>query len=143
MAGAHGLPAAATTPTALMADDARRRDTPRERGAIEVEAVAEPIPAIARDIQTGMLTPRASMPAIKREVPLRDAGDLLTRLADAGDPRAVFRALAPQSRGIRAPDAREDALESMLAQGGWGPRCRRPGWSRATAAAPSSRCATG
>ncbi|WP_410468815.1 L,D-transpeptidase family protein [Aestuariicoccus sp. MJ-SS9] len=119
--GHHGLPTARYDAQALMARFAAARDA-RARGALEME-LSQLYLRLARDLQTGVLDPRAAAPGIKREVPLRDAGDLLQRIA-AEEPAKVLRSLPPQSPEYARLMKHKLLLERALEHGGWGPEVR-------------------
>lgn len=118
-AAAHGLPARDYDAQALMArlHDAR---TAAERGAMDVE-LTRLFLGYAQDMQTGVLSPGRVVPAIKREVPLRDPLDLITAFASA-EPRAFLRDLAPKSPEYTRLMREKLRLEGLMAQGGWGPQ---------------------
>ncbi|GLQ26701.1 L,D-transpeptidase family protein [Sulfitobacter pacificus] len=114
---AHGLPVARYDPEGLMNRLASVR-TARDRGMVEVE-MSRVFLKYARDIQTGMLTPRSIDSAIVREVPYRDRTSYLTGLS-AAKPAAYFRSLPPTSMEYNALIKEKVAMERLLHSGGWG-----------------------
>ncbi|MCX7559795.1 L,D-transpeptidase family protein [Sulfitobacter sp. F26204] len=114
---AHGLPVARYDPDGLMNTLASVR-TARDRGMAEVE-MSRVFLKYARDIQTGMLTPRSIDPAMVREIPYRDRGSYLSDLTTA-KPAAFFRALPPTSMEYNALIKEKVAMERLLSSGGWG-----------------------
>ncbi|MGC1503696.1 MAG: L,D-transpeptidase family protein [Sulfitobacter sp.] len=115
---AHGLPVSRYDPEGLMKMLASVR-TARDRGMAEVE-MSRVFLKYARDIQTGMLTPRSIDPAMVRDIPYRDRGAYLTGLS-AAKPAAFFRALPPTSMEYNALIKEKVAMERLLGAGGWGP----------------------
>lgn len=113
----HGLPVARYDPEGLMKTLASVR-TARDRGMAEVE-MSRVFLKYARDIQTGMLTPKAIDPAMVREIPYRERGTYLSGLAEA-KPAAFFRALPPTSMEYNALIKEKVAMERLLLSGGWG-----------------------
>lgn len=113
----HGLPVARYDPDGLMKTLASVR-TARDRGMAEVE-MSRVFLKYARDIQTGMLTPKAIDPAMVREIPYRERGSYLSGLAEA-KPAAFFRALPPTSMEYNALIKEKVAMERLLLSGGWG-----------------------
>ena len=113
----HGLPVARYDPEGLMYTLASVR-TARDRGMAEVE-MSRVFLKYARDIQTGMLTPKSIDPAMVREIPYRERGTYLSGLAEA-KPAAFFRALPPTSMEYNALIKEKVAMERLLLSGGWG-----------------------
>lgn len=116
-AGVHGLPVARYDVPGLMA---------RLGGVRSVQALAEAEVALsraylayARDLQSGIVVPSRVDGDIKREVARREASDLLDELR-AKEPRAVLRALVPQSNEYRRLQKQKLDLERLVAGGGWG-----------------------
>ena len=116
-AGDHGLPMNDYDPDRVMAR-LRAAETPAEKGATEVY-LSELFLQYARDIQTGLLTPGAVVPAIKREVPYRDRLALIRGFAQSG-PAGFLSALPPQSPEYARLLREKLRLERLLARGGWG-----------------------
>ena len=114
---AHGLPVARYDPEGLMNILANVR-TPRDRGMAEVE-MSRVFLRYARDIQTGMLTPKKIDSAIVRDIPYRDRQETLQGLSTA-KPAAFFRALPPTSMEYNALIKEKVAMERLLNSGGWG-----------------------
>ncbi|MEM7521319.1 MAG: L,D-transpeptidase family protein [Pseudomonadota bacterium] len=117
-AGAHGLPISRYAPEELLQMLSGVR-THRDRGFAEVE-LTRIFLRYARDIQTGILTPRRIDPAIVREIPYRDRTEYLTDL-NAAKPAAYFRALPPRSMEYNALIKEKVAMERLYTAGGWGP----------------------
>jgi len=117
-AALHGLPERRYGRAELVARMADIRSA-RERGQVEV-ALSRAYLAYARDVQSGVLAPGRVVSDIKRDVPRRPAEDLLAEIT-RGDPRAVLRALPPQTNAYRRLMKERLRLEEVIAQGGWGP----------------------
>jgi murein L,D-transpeptidase YcbB/YkuD len=117
-AALHGLPEGRYGRAALLARMADIR-TARERAEVEV-ALSRAYLAYARDVQSGVLEPGQVVDDIKRQVPRRAASDLLAEIT-RGDPRAVLRALPPQTNAYRRLMKERLRLEEVIARGGWGP----------------------
>lgn len=113
----HGLPVARYDPEGLMNTLASVR-TARDRGMAEVE-MSRVFLKYARDIQTGMLTPKSIDPAMVREIPYRERGTYLSGLAET-KPAAFFRALPPTSMEYNALIKEKVEMERLLLSGGWG-----------------------
>ncbi|MCR8723937.1 L,D-transpeptidase family protein [Frigidibacter sp. ROC022] len=129
-AATHGLPVAAYDLPGLEARMAAVR-TQRDLGEIEVE-LSRVLLRYARDIQTGILTPRKVDPGLVLTVPLRDGAEVLRGFAKAS-PRGYLRRLAPQAPEYARLMKEKLRLERLLAAGGWGPKVRggalKPGQS--------------
>ena len=127
-AGAHGLPVSRYGAAALIraAEEVR---TEGDRGRLEV-AMALAFLDYARDVQTGALEPKKVIPAIVREVPLRDRRANLDGFA-AADPVAFLKSLPPQSQSYVQLMKAKFELERVIARNGWGPevpvRSLKPG----------------
>jgi murein L,D-transpeptidase YcbB/YkuD len=117
-AGDHGLPAAEYDPDALMAR-LQAASRPAEKGAMEVE-MSRLFLSYARDVQTGILTPRSVVSEIRREVPLRSRLGYLQGFA-ASTPASYLASLPPNSPEYARLLREKMSLERLLAQGGWGP----------------------
>lgn len=117
-AGAHGLPLQRYDAPGLlqMMQDAR---SPRDLGTVEI-AMSRVFVRLARDLQTGMLTPSRIDKGMVRNVPVRAADDLLDSFV-AGNPQGFFRALAPKSGEYARLMREKNRLEELMAAGGWGP----------------------
>jgi len=113
----HGLPRGLSDRGELIARMADIRSA-QERGAIEV-ALSRAYLAHARAVGSGVLVPGRVVDDIKRDVPRRDAAELLSRIAQ-GDPHAAIRALPPQSNEYRRLMKEKLRLEGRVAEGGWG-----------------------
>jgi murein L,D-transpeptidase YcbB/YkuD len=117
-AGDHGLPTAEYDPNALMAR-LQAASTPAEKGAMEVE-MSRLFLSYARDVQTGILTPRSVVSEIRREVPLRSRLGYLQAFL-ASTPASYLATLPPNSPEYARLLREKMSLERLLAQGGWGP----------------------
>ena len=117
-AGAHGLPADRYDPEYLMAQ-LRAASTPAAQGAMEV-ALSQAFLQYARDVQTGILTPAKVVPLIVREVPLRSRIGTLQGFVGS-NPGAFLRSLPPSSPEYARLMREKLRLESLLAEGGYGP----------------------
>ncbi|MBV0912214.1 L,D-transpeptidase family protein [Anianabacter salinae] len=115
----HALPAAHYDLTQLT-DMLGNIETQRDLGRAEVE-LSRLFLTYARDVQTGILAPGEVVSDIKREVPLRDGGELLARMASE-DPTFVLRSLPPKSQEYARLMRAKIELEQKMARGGWGPK---------------------
>ncbi len=129
-AGDHGLPVSAFDLPGLEAE-MRAISSPRERGRIEVE-LSRLFLLYARQISTGILTPKQVDSGIVREVPLRDRTELLKAFV-ADNPGRFLKSLPPRAPEYARLMREKLRLERLLARGGWGPTVRagalRPGQS--------------
>ena len=119
-AGDHGLPAGLYDIEAiklLFADVRSQRDL----GELDVK-LTKYLLAYARDIQTGILTPREVDAGLVLDVPLRDGAVTLERFAASDAPAAFLRSLAPESPEYARLMRAKMTLEADLEAGGWGPR---------------------
>ena len=116
-AGDHGLPASRWDVDALRAQLALVRDA-GEAGAAEGALTAAYLD-YASALTSGLLNPGAVAPAMVREVPRPEAGELLKRIA-RGEPDRVLRALAPGAPEYARLMRHRAALERVVAAGGWG-----------------------
>ncbi|MCP3971215.1 MAG: L,D-transpeptidase family protein [Rhodobacteraceae bacterium] len=127
-AGDHALPVASYNIDLLQAN-LRRVKSERELGRIEVE-LSRTLLKYARDLQTGILTPRKIDRGITRQVPLRDRTKLLTTFANS-NPAAFLRGLPPRAPEYARLLKAKLLLEKKLGKGGWGPtvpaRALKPG----------------
>ena len=117
-AGAHGLPASRYDANGLIRLMKAAR-TPRDLGQVEVE-MSKTFLRLARDLQTGILTPSEVDSGIVRAVPYRDRVSYLNDFAN-GNPRGFFRALSPKSSEYARLMKEKMHLEKVLGQDGWGP----------------------
>lgn len=120
-AGTHGLPVAAYDLPGLQAQMAGVR-TQRDLGEVEV-ALSKAFLRYARDLQTGILTPRKVDAGLVLTVPLRDGAELLDGFTRAS-PRGYLRKLAPQAPEYARLLKEKLRLERLLAGGGWGATVR-------------------
>lgn len=116
-AGAHGLPTERYGADELMAQ-LRAVRSHRDRGLAEV-AMSRTFLQLARDMQTGALTPSKVVPGNKREVAYRDEGETLRRLMRA-EPNVFFKSLAPRSNEYARLMREKARLERLMGAGGWG-----------------------
>ena len=119
VAGEHGLPADRYRPEDVRALLAGARST-RDRGRIEVE-MSRLFLRFAMDKNTGILTPAKVDSGIKREVPVRDALQML-RDFEASLPLAYLRGLTPTSPEYTRLVREKLQLERRIDEGGWGAR---------------------
>ncbi|RYG92331.1 murein L,D-transpeptidase [Loktanella sp. IMCC34160] len=117
-AGDHGLPMGRYDADAIMAR-LEAAQTPAEKGAMEVE-LSRLFLQYARDIQTGMLTPRSIDSGLVREVPLRPRLGTIQAFAQS-NPQSFLRSLPPSSPEYARLLREKIRLERLLANGGWGP----------------------
>ncbi len=116
-ATAHGLAVERYAPDALMAQMKAAR-TPRDLGKVEV-AMSRTFLRLARDMQTGMLTPSKIDSDLVRDVPLREPTSYLVNFAKS-DPRGFFRSLPPKSAEYARLMKEKTRLELQMSAGGWG-----------------------
>jgi murein L,D-transpeptidase YcbB/YkuD len=118
-AGDHALPVGSYNIAQLEAN-LRRISSERELGEIEVE-LSRVFLKYARDLQTGVLTPKLVDEGIVREVPLRSRTALLDSFSKS-TPAAFLRALPPQAPEYSRLLKAKMTLEEQMTKGGWGPR---------------------
>ena len=127
-AGDHALPVGRYNLDLLTAS-LRSIGSERELGRVEVE-LSRLFLTYARDVQTGILTPKEIDSDIVREVPLRDRTELLQAFAKSA-PAPFLRALPPSSPEYARLLKAKVQLENQLDSGGWGPtvpaRALKPG----------------
>ncbi len=118
-AGDHALPVGRYQVDRLMAD---LRDIRSERalGRVEVE-LSRAFLRYARDMQSGVLTPKRVDSGIVRDVPLRNRTELLQAFA-AADPVTFLHTLPPKSPEYARLMKAKVMLEKRLGRGGWGPQ---------------------
>jgi L,D-transpeptidase YcbB len=114
----HGLPPARYDAPGLRAAFATVASE-RQRGALDVRMTAVFL-TFAKDMQTGLLTPKQVDGGIVREVPLRDPSMTLASFAGA-DARAFLRDLPPRAGEYAVLMKAKRSIEYQIAQGGWGP----------------------
>ncbi len=118
-AGDHALPIDSYNLPALKTAMSRI-DTQRDLGRVEV-MLSRTFVKYAHDVSTGILTPKDVDSGIVRDVPRRDAEDLLKSLTEE-NPVRFLRSLPPQfPEYTRLMKARIE-LQKQLRTGGWGPR---------------------
>lgn len=117
-ADAHGLPVARYKADELMTQLKSVRSH-RDRGMAEV-AMSQTFLRLARDMQSGVLTPSRVVPDIKREVAYREEAETLAQFVRA-NPSTFFRTLAPRTNEYNRLMKEKARLEHVIAQGGWGP----------------------
>jgi len=129
-AGDHGLPVASYN-LAQLETDLRTISSPREKGRMEVE-LSRLFLLYARQISTGILTPKQVDPGIVRVVPLRDRSALLSSFS-AANPGQFLKDLPPKAPEYARLMREKLRLERLMAKGGWGPVVQvsalRPGQS--------------
>jgi len=113
----HGLPKNRYDPKQLKAAFAGAK-TGAERGRVEV-ATTKAFLQYARDIQTGILTPKRVDSGIVREVPLRSRLSTLRAFAKSS-PAGFLRKLAPQNPEYVALMKEKLKLEKLIGGKGWG-----------------------
>jgi L,D-transpeptidase YcbB len=113
----HGLPPERYDAAGLRAAFASVASE-RQRGALDVRMSAIFL-TFAKDIQTGLLTPRQVDGGIVRDVPLRDPLTTLRSFA-ASDARAFLRALPPKAGEYAVLMKAKRSIEQQIATGGWG-----------------------
>ncbi len=118
-AGDHALPVDSYNMDFLAAN-MRRITSQRDLGTIEVE-LSRTFLKYARDVQTGVLTPKKVDSGIVRDVPLRNRTQLLDAFSKSS-PTAFLRALPPKAPEYTRLMKAKIELEKQLGEGGWGPR---------------------
>ncbi len=118
-AGDHALPVSRYD-LDLMAVNPRKIKSQRELGQVEV-ALSKLFLLYARDVQTGLLTPKRVDSGIVRDVPLRNRTKLLEAFSKSS-PQKFLRALPPRSPEYARLLKAKVQLEKQLGKGGWGPR---------------------
>ncbi|MFN4153472.1 MAG: murein L,D-transpeptidase [Paracoccaceae bacterium] len=120
-AGEHGLPVArydAARLTALLGSALTEGD----RARAEV-ALTRAYLAYARDVKTGATDPKVVDPGIVREIARPDPAVLLAQM-QTRNPAQVLQGLLPTAPRYAQLMRAKLALESRIAQGGWGPAVR-------------------
>ncbi len=139
-AGDHALPVGSYN-VGLLESNLRRVSTQRELGEIEVE-LSRAFLKYARDVQTGVLTPKKVDEGIVRDVHLRSRTTLLETFSKS-TPAAFLRALPPQAPEYSRLLKAKMLLEQQITEGGWGPRVNasalKPGQSGAAVVALRNR----
>lgn len=118
MAPEHGLPADRYDSAALMRT-LGNVSTSRDRGFAEV-AMSKAFIQLARDMQSGVLNPSDVDDGIKRNGIYRDATTYLTGISE-NRPRHYIRTLVPQTREYARLMKEKLRLQTLAANGGWGP----------------------
>lgn len=118
-AGDHALPVASYNIERLSAK-LSRIDSERDLGLAEVE-MSRVFLKYARDIQTGVLSPKNVDDDIVRDIPLRDRTKLLEEFSVAM-PAAFLRDLPPQAPEYSRLMKAKVLLEKQMERGGWGPQ---------------------
>lgn len=116
-APAHGLPAARYDVQDVLAK-LRAVQSERDRGRVEVE-LSRLFVRFARDIGSGVLTPRDVDAGLVRDVDRRNPRDLLREVSES-DPRLFLRDLMPTSPEYRRLLKEKMALERVVERGGYG-----------------------
>ncbi len=115
----HGLAPSRYDGDALM-EMMRAAQSPRDLGLLEVE-MTRSLLRLARDLQTGLVTPSQIDKSIVRKVALRDRRVTLDQFV-ATPPHRFFRGLAPSTAEYTRLMKEKIRLEHLLGQGGWGPQ---------------------
>ncbi len=118
-AGNHALPVGAYDLDLLQVNP-RKIKSKRELGQVEV-ALSKLFLDYARDMQTGVLTPRRVDSGIVRAVPIRDGTKLLAAFYQSS-PKGFLKSLPPKSPEYARLLKAKLALEKQLGKGGWGPK---------------------
>ncbi len=116
-AGEQGLPAARYDRAGLV-QKFHDVQTERDLGDLEVQ-MSRDFLQYARDVQTGVLVPSQVDPNIVRQVPQQDPLEVITRFVKS-DPAAFLAELPPQAPEYNRLLKEEAALETRIADGGWG-----------------------
>lgn len=116
-AGDHALPLGAYDIERLTTN-MRAISSERDLGRVEVQ-LSKTFLKYARDIQTGVLTPKKVDSGIVRDVPLRDRTELLDGFSKTA-PVVFLRALTPKSPEYARLMKAKILLERQLGRGGWG-----------------------
>ncbi|MBT9383782.1 L,D-transpeptidase family protein [Pseudooceanicola sp. CBS1P-1] len=114
----NGLPASLYTVEGLVSQ-MRAATSGQARGRLDVELSATFI-RIARDLQTGILTPHDVVPEILRKVPLRDSSQYLD-LVQGNDPLGYVHSLPPQTAQYAYLMKARYQLQQVVEAGGYGP----------------------
>ena len=129
-ASAHGLPVERYGIDTLSINP-RRVKSERDLGRLEVE-MSRMFLRYARDVQTGVLTPRKIDNGIVREVPYRDRTSLLKSFANSS-PKSFIKRLPPSSPEYARLMKEKMRFEKVLGRGGWGAKVQakslKPGQS--------------
>ncbi|MEE2946230.1 MAG: L,D-transpeptidase family protein [Pseudomonadota bacterium] len=113
----HGLSAKRYDVDGLKAQ-LKAAKTNRDLGRVEV-ALSKTFVRYARDIQTGMLTPKRVDQNIVRQVPYRDRKAYLTNFAKSS-PRNYIKSLTPKTPEYTRLMKEKLQLEKLLGKGGYG-----------------------
>lgn len=113
----HGLPDGSARADALLAQMGDVRSQ-ADLGAMEVALTAALID-LAHQLSRGVVVPSSVDDGMVREVPAFDKEAFLVRFAQ-GDPLAVLRGLAPDTREYRGLMKAKLGLEALIREGGWG-----------------------
>ncbi|MEM9581299.1 MAG: L,D-transpeptidase family protein, partial [Pseudomonadota bacterium] len=114
----HGLPVERYNPDQLIAVMKEAR-SPRAHGAVEAELTRIYL-TYARDLQTGILTPKKIDSGLVRDVPLRDRTAYLKAIESAAAPNRVLRALAPTTPEYARLMKAKLVMTRQGTKGGWG-----------------------
>lgn len=139
-AGDHGLPVTRYDPVVIR-DDIKAARSVRDRGALEVE-LSRLFLQYARDIQSGVLTPKRIDSGIARTLPRRDRLKTLVVFAKSS-PAGFLKSLPPKNPEYTRLMKEKLKLEKRLAAGGYGPtvaaKSLKPGVSGAQVVALRNR----
>ncbi|MFN3723948.1 MAG: murein L,D-transpeptidase [Paracoccaceae bacterium] len=120
-AGDHGLPTARYDVAKLTAM-LTRAQTEGDRARAEV-ALTRAFLAFARDVSSGATEPKSVDPGIVRDIARPDPALLLAQM-QTRNPVEVLQSVLPTSPRYTQLMRAKLSLESMMAQGGWGPAVR-------------------
>lgn len=116
-AGDHGLPTSQYN-IDLLKTNLRKVTSTRDLGRLEVE-MSRLFLTYARQVQSGILTPKRIDSGIVRDAPVRDGKGLLVAFAQSS-PAGFLKALPPQAPEYARLMKEKLRLEKLLADGGWG-----------------------
>ena len=116
-AGTHGLPTGRYN-LDLIKTNIRQVRSERDLGRLEVEFTRQFL-TYARDVQTGILTPRRIDEQMVRKVPVRDRTAIMNAFVKSS-PGAFIKSLPPQSGDYTRLMKEKLRLEQELGKGGWG-----------------------
>ncbi len=113
----HGLSGAGYDVQALLTQMQEAKTT-RDLGLVEAE-LSRVFVKYASDLQSGTVRPSQIDDGLVRKVERRPADEHLRQLTSTAG-GGYFQVLMPQSRQYRALLKQKQALETLIAQGGWG-----------------------
>lgn len=116
-ASAHGLPKERYDSVALEAN-LRRVKSGQDLGQLEVD-LSRLFLRYARDVQTGLISPKDIDAGMVRKVPYRDRASILQSFVNSS-PKAFMKSLPPQSAEYARLMKEKLRLEKLSVRGGWG-----------------------